>query len=228
MPNLLRLSAIVMITSLSLTGVSTAQNSETELKTEQQRLFYFMGTTFGDNLLTLRLSDEELEFVVRGLTDAANGNAVKLDGPLYSPKLQQLATERRNTWLEEERPKAEEYLTRMAAEEGAQTMESGLVFLSLEAGSGTMPTPASKVKLNYHGTLRDGTVFDSSVERKQPVEVPLEMVMPCWKEGIVLMRSGGKAKITCPAALAYQDRGLGNIPPGAAVTFEIEILEITN
>jgi FKBP-type peptidyl-prolyl cis-trans isomerase FkpA len=228
MTKLLTLSKLIVITSIFLSGAVTAQDSDTELKTEQEKLFYFIGSTFGDNLLTLRLSDEELALVVRGVREAAYGNAVKLDAPIYGPRMQQLAAERSSAWLEEERPKAEEYLKRMATEDGAQTTASGLIFLTLSAGSGKQPTEESIVKVNYHGTLRDGTVFDSSVERNNPIEVPLKMVMPCWKEGIAMIQTGGSAKITCPAELAYQDRGMGNIPPGAAVTFEIELINVND
>jgi FKBP-type peptidyl-prolyl cis-trans isomerase len=114
----------------------------------------------------------------------------------------------------------------MAAEDGARTTDSGLIFLPLKTGTGATPTSVSVVELNYHGTLRDGTVFDSSVERGQAVQIPLERVHPCWQEGISMLKEGGKAKITCPAKLTYQDRVVLSIPPGAAITFEVELLKI--
>ncbi len=81
--------------------------------------------------------------------------------------------------------------------------------------------------MHYHGTLRDGHVFDSSVERKEPATFPLNGVIPCWTEGVQKMKVGGKAKLTCPSAIAYGDKGAGGeIPPGAVLTFEVELLEI--
>ncbi len=86
------------------------------------------------------------------------------------------------------------------------------------------PTSAT---VHYHGTLRDGTVFDSSVERGQPAQFALNRVIPCWTEGLQLMKVGGKAKLVCPPEIAYGDRGAGQlIKPGAALTFEVELISI--
>jgi FKBP-type peptidyl-prolyl cis-trans isomerase FkpA len=85
------------------------------------------------------------------------------------------------------------------------------------------------VKVNYRGTLADGTEFDSSYRRGQPAEFPLNRVIPCWTEGLQRMKAGGKAKLTCPPAIAYGSRGAGGvIPPNATLTFEVELLAITN
>jgi FKBP-type peptidyl-prolyl cis-trans isomerase FkpA len=223
---LLALIHIVAISSLCFSGVASSQDGGTEIETEEQKLFYYMGTLYGSNLLPLSLKKDELDLVILGVREAAEGNAIKLDEIIYGPKLVQLGTERRAMLKAEEEPNAKAYLQRMAAEEDARTTESGMVFLSLEAGSGANPTPTSVVKVNYRGTLRDGTVFDSSYERGQAIDIPLDRVIPCWQEGIAMMQVGAKAKITCPAKIAYQDRGIGNIPPGAAITFEVELIEI--
>ena len=83
------------------------------------------------------------------------------------------------------------------------------------------------MKVHYHGTLTDGTVFDSSVQRGEPATFPLDGVIPCWTEGVQKMKVGGKAKLVCPSAAAYGDRGQPpNIRPGAVLTFEVELLEI--
>ena len=101
--------------------------------------------------------------------------------------------------------------------------------LETKAGTGKQPTAASTVKAHYHGTLRDGSVFDSSVERGQPLEIGLNQVIPCWTEGIAMMKEGGKARLTCPSSIAYGERGSpGGIPPNAALTFEVELIEVVN
>jgi len=100
------------------------------------------------------------------------------------------------------------------------------VIRELVAGTGATPTVESVVKAHYHGTLRDGTVFDSSVERGQPFTAPLANVIPCWQEAIATMKEGGKSEITCPAEVAYGDRGAGEIPPGATLNFEVELISI--
>ena len=96
----------------------------------------------------------------------------------------------------------------------------------VQAGDGAQPTATSQVKAHYKGTLRDGTVFDSSYERGQPLEIGLNQVIPCWTEGIAMMKEGGKAKLTCPSDIAYGPRGQGGIPPNAVLTFEVELIEV--
>ncbi len=114
----------------------------------------------------------------------------------------------------------------VASEAGPVTTASGLVYEELRAGQGESPSISSTVKAHYHGTLADGSVFDSSVDRGDPLVIPLNRVIKCWQEGIPMMKLGGKAKLTCPAAIAYGERGVGSIPAGATLTFEVELLEI--
>ena len=108
------------------------------------------------------------------------------------------------------------------------TTASGLVYQSLKDGSGAQPTATDTVKVHYRGTLPDGKEFDSSIKRGQPAEFPLNRVIPCWTEGVQKMKVGGKAKLTCPPAIAYGERGTpgGPIPPNATLHFEVELLDI--
>ena len=103
---------------------------------------------------------------------------------------------------------------------------SGLVYEELVAGTGRSPTINDVVRAHYHGTLADGLVFDSSVERGQPLELPLRRVIPCWQEGIPMMKEGGKARLTCPPGIAYGDRAVGSIPAGSTLTFDVELIEV--
>jgi FKBP-type peptidyl-prolyl cis-trans isomerase FkpA len=113
-------------------------------------------------------------------------------------------------------------------EPGAVVSPTGLVYRSLKEGSGDTPKPGDKVKVHYRGTLPDGTEFDSSYKRNAPAEFPLDRVIPCWTEGVGRMKVGGKAKLTCPPAIAYGARGTpgGPIPPNATLFFEVELLGI--
>ena len=109
----------------------------------------------------------------------------------------------------------------------SQTLASGLVYQSLKEGTGASPKASDTVRVHYHGTLADGKVFDSSVQRGQPAEFPLNRVIPCWTEGVQMMKVGGKAKLTCPPQIAYGARGAaGVIPPNATLTFEVELLGV--
>ena len=93
-------------------------------------------------------------------------------------------------------------------------------------GTGESPTATSTVRVHYHGTLRDGSVFDSSVDRGEPISFPLSNVISCWTEGVQKIKVGGKAKLVCPSETAYGDQGSGSIPGGAALAFEVELLAI--
>jgi FKBP-type peptidyl-prolyl cis-trans isomerase FkpA len=114
-----------------------------------------------------------------------------------------------------------------AKEAGAVVTPSGLVFRSLKDGKGASPTAVDKVKVHYRGTFPDGKEFDSSYKRNEAIEFPLSGVIKCWTEGVQRMKVGGKAKLTCPASIAYGERGAGGvIPPNATLLFEVELLAI--
>jgi FKBP-type peptidyl-prolyl cis-trans isomerase FkpA len=114
-----------------------------------------------------------------------------------------------------------------AKEAGAVTTPSGLVYRSLKDGSGAGPGPTDTVKVHYRGTFPDGREFDSSFKRGEPIEFRLDRVIKCWTEGVQRMKVGGKAKLTCPAVIAYGERGAGSvIPPNATLQFEVELLAI--
>lgn len=118
-------------------------------------------------------------------------------------------------------------LAAAAAEPGAIKTESGLVYRSLKDGKGASPTAEDTVRVHYRGTFPGGKEFDSSYARKQPTEFPLNRVIRCWTEGVQKMKVGGRAKLTCPPAIAYGERGAGGvIPPNATLQFEIELLAI--
>jgi FKBP-type peptidyl-prolyl cis-trans isomerase FkpA len=114
-----------------------------------------------------------------------------------------------------------------AKEAGAVVSASGLVYRSLKDGTGASPTASDKVKVHYRGTFPDGREFDSSYKRNEAIEFPLSGVIKCWTEGVARMKVGGKAKLTCPPAIAYGERGAGGvIPPNATLLFEVELLGI--
>lgn len=107
------------------------------------------------------------------------------------------------------------------------TTPSGLVYESLQEGNGTPPKASDTVKVHYKGQLADGKEFDSSYKRGAPTEFPLNRVIPCWTEGVQRMKPGGKARLTCPPAIAYGANGAGGvIPPNATLTFEVELIAV--
>jgi FKBP-type peptidyl-prolyl cis-trans isomerase FkpA len=110
----------------------------------------------------------------------------------------------------------------------AETLPSGVVVTQIKEGTGAQPTAADTVTVNYRGTLENGTEFDSSYKRGTPASFPLGRVIPCWTQGVQKIKVGGKAKLECPAATAYGDRGVGAIPPNSNLIFEVELLKIGN
>ncbi|HWH82596.1 MAG TPA: FKBP-type peptidyl-prolyl cis-trans isomerase [Burkholderiaceae bacterium] len=115
-----------------------------------------------------------------------------------------------------------------AKETGAVVTPSGLVYRALKVGDGANPVATDVVKVHYRGTFASGEEFDSSYKRNEPAEFPLGGVIKCWTEGVQLMKVGGKAKLTCPSAIAYGSRGAGGglIPPNTPLQFEVELLGI--
>jgi FKBP-type peptidyl-prolyl cis-trans isomerase FkpA len=119
------------------------------------------------------------------------------------------------------------YLDKAASEPGAVKTASGLVYRELRTGTGASPAASDTVKVNYRGTLVDGTEFDSSYKRNEPISFPLSGVIPCWTEGVQKMKVGGRSQLVCPSGIAYGERGSPPvIPGGATLIFEVELLGI--
>ncbi|MDV5168219.1 FKBP-type peptidyl-prolyl cis-trans isomerase [Photobacterium rosenbergii] len=121
----------------------------------------------------------------------------------------------------------ETFLAENKEKEGVQTTASGLQYLVLQEGTGTVhPKASDKVTVHYHGTLLDGTVFDSSVERGETIQFGLNQVIKGWTEGVQLMVEGEKTRFFVPAELAYGNRAIGSIPPGSVLIFDVELFKI--
>jgi len=122
---------------------------------------------------------------------------------------------------------ANETIDKAAKEKGAVKTASGMVYRSIKDGSGKSPKANNTVEVNYRGTLPNGTEFDSSYKRNQSIKFPLSGVIPCWTEGVQMMKVGGKAQLVCPPELAYGARGAGRaVPPNATLIFEVELLDV--
>ena len=196
-------------------------------ESEDDKTLYALGVLLSRDLGQLGLSKAELDMVAAGMADSALGREPQVDMATYGPMIQTFAQSRVTAAADVERVEANKFVADMAASDGARTTDSGLVFIELEAGDGPSPTATDTVQVHYHGTLRDGTVFDSSVDRGTPATFPLNGVIACWTEGLLLMMVGGKARLICPSDIAYGDRGAGSaIKPGAALSFEVELISI--
>jgi FKBP-type peptidyl-prolyl cis-trans isomerase len=195
-------------------------------KTDDEKTIYAVGLAIQKSLEAFNLTPPEVDLVVAGIRDAAAGKPeVKLEEKQAA--IQALVTARRAAQGAAMAKLGEGYLVKAAQEKGAVKTASGLIFIPLKDGTGASPTAASQVKVNYEGKLVDGKVFDASSRHGGPATFPLNGVIPCWTEGVQKLKVGGKARLVCPAALAYGERGAGGeIPPGATLDFEIELVEI--
>jgi FKBP-type peptidyl-prolyl cis-trans isomerase FkpA len=196
--------------------------------TEDEKTLYALGLMLGRSLPTFTLTTAELDTVSKGMADAASGRTPAVDLQTYLPKVQQLQRTRAAAKAEVEKKAAQPFLDAAGKEPGAVTTPSGLVFKSLKPGTGPNPAATDTVKVHYTGTLMDGKVFDSSVQRGEPSQFPLNGVIPCWTEALQKMKVGEKAKVVCPSSIAYGDQGHPpQIPGGATLVFEVELIEIT-
>ena len=209
---------------LFVVGVATAAD---DLATDDDKTLYALGLSIARNIGTLELTEQEIAVVEKGFHDGALGKEPKVELGVYGPRIQTFAKDRLAKVGESEGKAGAEFLAKMEKEKGMKKTASGLLYQEIKAGKGDSPKADTKVKVHYHGTLRDGSVFDSSVERKEPATFALNQVVPCWTEGVQMMKVGGKAKLVCPASLAYKERGAPpKIKPNSPLVFEVELLEI--
>jgi FKBP-type peptidyl-prolyl cis-trans isomerase FkpA len=225
--------SLVLVAALAVAGWSSGcapgagAGKGAEPKTEEQKTLYALGLLLGGNLASFALTPEEMAFVNKGISDAATGAKPMVELQSYSQKVQDLAHARATKAAAAEKQKSEAYMTNAAKEQGAQKTASGLIYQQIKAGTGASPAATDTVRVHYQGSLTDGTVFDSSIQRGQPLEFPLNQVIPCWGEGVQKMKVGEKAKLICPSNLAYGDQGRPpKIPGGATLIFEVELLDI--
>jgi FKBP-type peptidyl-prolyl cis-trans isomerase FkpA len=195
-------------------------------ETEDQKFLYTLGQIMGRNVTNANFSEEEIAFVQLGLADVVLGRDSQIDFEEYAPQLQVFMDQRMQASSDAELTESLAFVEQHAAVEGAVRTDSGLVIQEIAAGDGAVPTPEDTVTVHYHGTLRDGSVFDSSVDRGEPTTFPLSGVIPCWTEGLQHIQVGGKGRLICPPNIAYGPTGRPGIPGNAALVFEVELLEI--
>jgi FKBP-type peptidyl-prolyl cis-trans isomerase FkpA len=218
---------LALLASLTAVGCSKVAGPGPEPTTDDQKTLYAVGLALSDNLAPFNLTAAEVEFVKAGLADGTLHLTRKVDLAVYGPKIRDLIQARGKAGSETQKAAGEAFLAKAAAEKGAVRDAAGFVIQEITPGTGPSPKVTDQVKVHYKGTLTDGTVFDSSLERGQPVTFPLNGVIPCWTKALQLMKVGGKSRLVCPADLAYGDRGAPpKIMPGATLVFEVELLDI--
>lgn len=215
-----------MLALVACRGKGRAREAGPTPRTEDERALYALGVMLGERIGNFNLSPRELEVVQRGIHDAVTGAKPVVNVEQYQPRLRELAMSRQQARSRAERQRGQQYIERAAQEPGARRLPSGLVIKQLSPGTGQQPTANDTVTVNYRGMLINGTEFDSSYRRGQPATFPLQGVIPCWTQGLQEMRVGERARLVCPPELAYGDRSPGEIPPGATLVFEVELLGV--
>lgn len=225
-----RFVTLMILGLLALPSIGCAQESvasEVTLETEEQKQLYALGIVVSQRLPRLQLTEAEIAVLQAGFADGLNGREPRVEIPDIAQSLDEFVGKRRESFLTAEKAAGDAFREKLAAESGAEKLESGMIFIGLEPGSGPNPTVADRVTIQYRGTRRDGSEFDSSYENGEPATFPIQGVVPCFSEGLRKMKVGGKAKFVCPPELAYGDAGApGRIDPGATLVFDVELLEV--
>lgn len=211
---------------VSVLGVA-CNSKETKISTDEDKVFYSVGVMFGERLQSLNLNDKELAALQQGLADSAKGVTLKANPEEYRDKMQSLFQDRMNQASAKVKEEGAKFLADFIAKEGATKTESGLAYKVIKAGEGTKPGEESEVEVHYTGTLIDGTIFDSSRERGETVNFPLNRVIKGWTEGLQLIAPGGQIKLVIPSELAYGEAGAPpKIPGGATLVFDVELIKV--
>ena len=229
---------IAMLSLFLIPAAVTAQDYKVSKKTgeitpieqapaplDENKALYSLGVAISKNLTGYNFSAKESEGIIKGFSEALKNEAKEGD---YDFKLiNEYITKKQTENAKAEKEKAKEYLAKAAKEKGAKKTKSGLIYTITEKGKGQNPKAEDTVKVHYKGYLSDGKTFDSSYDRGEPAEFPLVAVVPCWTEGLQLIKKGGKARLVCPSDIAYGDMGRPPvIPGGATLVFEVELLDI--
>ncbi len=229
-----KLIAVALTAALaSACAQKDGEHAKSELTTDAQKFGYAIGVDIGKSLAPVK-GEVDIDALINGMQEALAGKEPRLDDAArekvkteVSRRLQEKQMEERTAKAAAAKETGEKFLAENGKRSGVKTTASGLQYEILAEGSGAMPKASDKVTVHYKGTLIDGTEFDSSYSRGQPVTFPLGNVIPGWTEGLQLVKTGGKAKLYIPSALAYGERGAGaKIGPNEALVFEVELVSI--
>ena len=203
--------------------------SALSLETTDQKVSYFVGLQMGGQLAQDPSLNVDMDALAAGISDALAGKDPRVSQAELMTALQAKRAEAQvasQAKAQANLDAGEAFLAQNGQRPEVTTTASGLQYEVLTAGTGPKPTSSQTVKVHYHGTLLDGTVFDSSVKRGEPIEFPVTGVIKGWIEGLQLMPVGSKWKLYIPADLAYGNTDRGTIPPGSTLIFEVELLEV--
>ena len=186
-----------------------------------------VGTDFAKNLKAIPGGKSNIDLLIKGFSASMKGDSTLLTNEVATEFFKDYINKAQTKDIEEKKAGGDKFLSENKSKDSVQTTQSGLQYKVLVASNGSKPIPTDTVKVNYQGFLLDGTKFDSSIDRGEPISFPLNQVIPGWTEGVQLMSIGSKYKFFVPYNLGYGEKGAGGvIPPYATLIFEVELLDI--
>lgn len=214
------------VIAMVVSSCNAQEKPNTNMKTEKDSISYSLGVSIANNLKQGNLEDVNVDIMAQGMKDFfANKPAMTVQACEGAIQTYMMGKEKEKGSANESKGKA--FLEENKKKEGVVTTASGLQYKVVKMGTGPKPTLNDKITAHYHGTLIDGTVFDSSVDRGQPASFPVTGVIPGWTEALQLMPVGSKWMLYLPSNLAYGERGAGGkIGPNTALIFEVELISI--
>jgi FKBP-type peptidyl-prolyl cis-trans isomerase len=208
-------------------GWGDVLSTQPELDSDEAKALYALGRNVGRQLGDLDcFGEEELETVLSGLWDTLTHAPARVELSEHLPRAAEMFKLRAEAKASAASAAGQAALEAAAKETGAATTDTGLVIRTLSEGSGPAPAASDRVRVHYTGYLVDGAIFDTSQARGEPLEFALGQVVAGWREGLQLMKEGGRAKLTLPSRLAYGEQGHSLIPPNSVLTFEVELLTV--
>lgn len=208
-------------------GIVTTTNAQVKNMTDKEKASYALGANNGEQFKNLGL-DIDANVFLQGLKDAMAGQNKFSTDEMQAAfgLLDSMVRANQDKMLKEEKAAGAAFLAKNKTQPGVKETPSGLQYKVVREGNGKKPNATDKVKVHYKGTLLDGTVFDSSYDRNEPIVFPLGNVIAGWTEGLQLMSEGSKYILYIPSDLGYGDRGAQTIKPGATLIFEVELIEV--
>lgn len=207
-------------------------SSKVDLSTDEAKLAYTIGSQIGRDLLQGEMAGElDLDAMIAALRDVAAGQDLRMTDEEMIGAQQAFQLKRQQEYAalaNQNKVAGESFLEKNKSADGIKVTESGLQYQVVREGKGASPTANDTVKVHYLGALIDGTPFDSSYERNQPVDFPVTGVIPGFSEGLQLMKEGAKYRFVIPAELGYGERAPDTIGPNQVLVFEVELLEVLN
>ena len=224
----LSIIALAALVTYSCGEKKTTSTTATLTKGQIDSASYAVGVSLGNMIKQANFGDLNLKEVNKAIAAVLKGDSLKFDANKANEVIQAFMAKRQQIVAEENKTKGEAFLKENATKDSVKTTPSGLQYKIIKPGSDIKPAPEDTVQVNYRGTLLDGTEFDSSYKRNEPVRFPLNGVIKGWIEGLQLIGEGGKMKLYIPSELAYGPQQAGpTIGPNSTIIFDIELIKVT-